>query len=141
LVFAVALLTNESAITGPTGANYLTVALWYEYGTKVLKKKPFLVPLGVALAAVFPHSSSAKLADAGLRVGQAQAAITRTADQAAIGPLLALPNGNPTATASGHYSHTSHQSHHSHHSHQSHYSSTAGGHYSHSSHSSHYSST
>jgi hypothetical protein len=107
-----------------------------------VKKKPFLVPLGVALAAVFPHGASAKIADAGLRVGQAQTAITRTAaDTPTLGPLLALPNGNPTATASGHYSHTSHQSHFSHQSHQSHYSSSGGGHYSHSSHSSHYSSS
>jgi hypothetical protein len=113
------------------------VRIW----SQAVQKKSFLVPLGVALAAVFPHGASAKAAEAGLRVGQAQAAITRTADSAAIGPLLALPNGNPTATASGHYSHTSHQSHHSHHSHTSHYSSSAGGHYSHSSHSSHYSSS
>jgi hypothetical protein len=109
----------------------LTVPHWYAYGAAVVKKKPFLVPLGVALAAVFPHGASAKIADAGLRVGQAQAAIARTADTPTLGPLLALPNGNPTATASGHYSHTSHVSH------QSHYSSSAGGHYSHSSHSSH----
>jgi hypothetical protein len=108
-----------------------------------MKKKPLLVPLGVALAAILPNGAAAKVADAGLSVGHAQAAVTQSAGPASIAPLLALPNENATAGASGHYSHVSHhshQSHSSHSSHSSHYSSSGGGHYSHSSHSSHYSS-
>jgi hypothetical protein len=102
-----------------------------------MKKKPLLVPLGVALAAMFPQGAPAKVVDAGLSVGRAQAAITRDAGSPAFTPLLALPNEDAAATASGHYSHYSHHSHHSHHSHYSHYSSSGGGHFSHSSHSSH----
>jgi hypothetical protein len=99
-----------------------------------VNKRSILVPLGVALAAAFPQGAQAKALDAGLGVGRAQAAVTRTAGPAAgvaLSPLLALPNGSAVAKASGHYSHTSHQSHHSH------YSSSGGGHYSHSSHTSH----
>ncbi|MBA3867089.1 MAG: hypothetical protein H0X42_12220 [Solirubrobacterales bacterium] len=106
-----------------------------------MKKKPILVPLGVALAAIFPAGAQGKIADAGLSVGRAQVAITQTASSVASvaqAPLLALPNGDAVAGASGHYSHTSHVSHHSHHSH---YSSSGGGHYSHTSHASHYSSS
>lgn len=83
---------------------------------------------------MFPHGAAAKVADAGLGVGRAQEAITQLANAPAASPLLALPNEDAAATASGHYSHVSH---HSHHSHRSHYSSSGGGHYSHSSHSSH----
>ena len=101
-----------------------------------MKRKPILVPLGVALAAILPQGAQAKVADAGHGLGQAQAAITRIAP-ASSSPLLALPTGVPTPVELGH---TSHSSHTSHHSHRSHYSSSGGGHYSHSSHSSHYSS-
>ncbi len=102
-----------------------------------MKRKPILVPLGVALAAILPQGASATVADAGLGVGRAQVAITQTASSVAgvaQAPLLALPNGDAVAGASGHYSHTSHVSHHSH---NSHYSSSGGGHYSHTSHASH----
>jgi hypothetical protein len=103
-----------------------------------MKKRPILIPtLGVALAGILPQGAQAKIADAGLGVGRAQAAITRTVEVAPA-PLLALPNGEATPAELGHHSH---QSHHSHHSHRSHYSSSGGGHYSHSSHSSHYSSS
>jgi hypothetical protein len=102
-----------------------------------MKRKPVLVPLGIALAAIFPQGARAKVADAGHGVGRAQAAITRTASLPGA-PLLALPNGTPSPSELGHYSH---QSHTSHHSHRSHYSSSGGGHSSHSSHSSHYSSS
>jgi hypothetical protein len=105
-----------------------------------MKRKPLLVPLGVALAAIFPQGTAAKIADTGVAAGNAQAAITQSANPPSVAPLLALPIGNAVAGASGHYSHVSHHSHHSHHSHYSHYSSSGGGHYSHSSHSSHYSS-
>ena len=84
---------------------------------------------------MFPHGAPAKVTDASLSVGRAQAALTQSASPSASVPLLALPNGDAIATPSGHYSH------HSHHSHYSHYSSSGGGHYSHSSHSSHYSSS
>jgi hypothetical protein len=100
-----------------------------------MKKKPILVPFGVALAAIFPHGAQAKVADAGLGVGRAQVAITQTASSMASmaqAPLLAMPNGGAVAGASSHYSHTSHVSHHSHYS-----SSGGGGHYSHTSHASH----
>ncbi len=96
-----------------------------------MKKKPILVPLGVALAAMFPTGAQATVADAGLSVGRAQAAMSQTAGQA---PLLALPNGDAVPGYARHHSHHSHYSHRSHHSH---YSSSGGGHYSHSSHSSH----
>jgi hypothetical protein len=98
-----------------------------------MKKKPILLPLAAALAAAFPAGAQAKVADAGLSVGRAQAAFTQNATIAPA-PLLALPNGSPATAELGHYSH---HSHHSHHSHRSHYSSSGGGHYSHSSHSSH----
>ena len=98
-----------------------------------MKKKPILVPVGVALAALIPQGAQAKVADAGASLGQA-AAITRPAGTHA--PLLALPNDDAHARRHGH--HRSHYSHHSHYSHRSHYSSGGGGgHYSHSSHSSH----
>lgn len=101
-----------------------------------MKKKPILVPLGVALAAMFPQGTQAKVAEVGLSVGQAQAAITQTAGvpASAQAPLLALPNGDAMPGYARHHSHYSHTSHRSHHSH---YSSSGGGHYSHSSHSSH----
>jgi hypothetical protein len=102
-----------------------------------MRKKPILLPLAAALAAAFPAGAQAKVADAGLSVGRAQAAITQSVNVAPA-PLLALPNGNPAIAELGHYSH---HSHHSHQSHRSHYSSSGGGHYSHSSHSSHYSSS
>jgi len=101
-----------------------------------VKKKPILVPLGVALAAMFPQGTQAKVADAGLSVGRAQAAVVQTVGDApsAQTPLLALPNGEAVPGYARHHSHHSHYSHRSHHSH---YSSSGGGHYSHSSHSSH----
>jgi hypothetical protein len=102
-----------------------------------VKRKPILVPLGVALAAILPQGAQAKVADAGHNLGQAQASITRTVPTSS-SPLLALPNGTPAPSELGHYSHYSHTSHYSH---RSHYSSSGGGHYSHSSHSSHYSSS
>ncbi len=102
-----------------------------------MKRKPILVPLGIALAAVLPQGAQAKVADAGLGVGRAQAAITRISTVPSA-PLLALPNGKPMPSELGHHSHYSHTSHYSH---RSHYSSSGGGHYSHSSHSSHYSSS
>lgn len=102
-----------------------------------MKRKPILVPLGVALAAIFPQGAQAKVAEVGHGLGQAQAAITRTVPNASA-PLLALPNGSPAPSELGHHSHYSHTSHSSH---RSHYSSSGGGHYSHSSHSSHYSSS
>lgn len=95
-------------------------------------RKPILVPVGIALAALLPQGAQAKAADAGLSLGQAQAALSRPANAGA--PLLALPKSDPTPGQARHYSHSSH---HSHHSHRSHYSSSGGGHYSHSSHSSH----
>lgn len=98
-----------------------------------MKRKPILVPLGVALAAILPQGAQAKVADAGHSLGQAQATITRVAP-ASSAPLLALPNGTPAPSELGHHSHHSHTSHYSH---RSHYSSSGGGHYSHSSHSSH----
>lgn len=98
-----------------------------------MKRKPVLVPLGIALAAIFPQGAQAKVADAGHGVGRAQATISRTAPLPGA-PLLALPNGAPSPSELGHHSHYSHTSH------RSHYSSSGGGHYSHSSHSSHYSS-
>lgn len=110
-----------------------------------MKKKPILVPMGVALAALFPQGVQAKAVDTGASLGQAQAAITRSApaSSSAQAPLLALPNSDAVPGYARHYSHYSHHSHHSHYSHSSHsshYSSSGGGHYSHSSHSSHYSS-
>lgn len=101
-----------------------------------MKRKPILVPVGVALAALVPQGAQAKVADAGISVGQAQAAITRPAISQA--PLMALPKSDALP---GYARHHSHHSHHSHYSHRSHYSSSGGGHYSHSSHSSHYSSS
>jgi hypothetical protein len=102
-----------------------------------VNKKPILLPLGVALAAMFPQGSQAKVADAGLSVGRAQAAVTKAFGDtpSAQTPLLALPNGDAVPGYARHHSH------HSHYSHRSHYSSSGGGHYSHSSHSSHYSSS
>jgi hypothetical protein len=99
-----------------------------------VKKKPFLVPLGVALAAVLPGGAQAKPVDAGIALGRAQSAIVRTVDPGAPG-LLALPASDPAMSPFGHHSHYSHASHQSHHSHYS--SSGGGGHYSHSSHASH----
>lgn len=100
-----------------------------------MKKKPVLVPLGVALAAMFPSASQAKTADAGVSAGRAQAIVAQVLPGApSTQPLLALPNGDATP---GYARHHSHHSHHSHRSHHSHYSSSGGGHYSHSSHSSH----
>jgi hypothetical protein len=99
-----------------------------------MKRKPILVPLGIALAAIFPQGAQAKVADAGLGVGRAQAAITQTSTLPGV-PLMALPNGGAAPSELGHHSHYSHTSH------RSHYSSSGGGHYSHSSHSSHYSSS
>jgi hypothetical protein len=98
-----------------------------------MKKKPFLVPLGVALAAVFPGGAQAKAVDTGVSLGQAQAAIVRSVDSAPA--LLALPASDPAISQLGHHSHHSHTSHVSHHSHYS--GSGGGGHYSHSSHTSH----
>jgi hypothetical protein len=99
-----------------------------------VKKKPFLVPLGVALAALFPQGAPAKVVDTGAGLGRAQVSIVHNASAAAPG-LLALPASDPAMSPFGHYSHYSHTSHYSH---QSHYSSSGGGgHYSHSSHASH----
>lgn len=100
-----------------------------------MKKKPILVPLGVALAAMFPPGAQAKVGDAGQSTGHAQAAVAQALPGAPDAqPLLALPNGDAMPGYARHHSH------HSHYSHRSHYSSSGGGHYSHSSHSSHYSS-
>ncbi|HVW46639.1 MAG TPA: hypothetical protein VHA76_06280 [Solirubrobacterales bacterium] len=101
-----------------------------------MKKKPILVPLGVALAALFPHGAQAKVVDTGASLGRAQVTVVQGAGGAS--DLLALPASDPAMAPFGHHSHYSHSSHHSHHSHHSHYSSSGGGgHYSHSSHSSH----
>lgn len=105
-----------------------------------MKRKPILVPLGVALAAILPQGAQAKVVDAGLGIGRAQVAVTQSAGSVASvaqAPLLALPNDDAIAGTSRHHSHYSHYSHRSHHSHHSHYSSSGGGHYSHSSHASH----
>jgi hypothetical protein len=101
-----------------------------------VKKKPFLVPIGVALAALFPAGAHAKVADTGASLGRAQISIVQSAQPAP--ELLALPASDPAMSPFGHYSHYSHTSHYSHQSHHSHYSSSGeGGHYSHSSHASH----
>lgn len=95
-----------------------------------MKKRPFLVPLGVALAAVLPQGAQAKVIDTGATLGRAQVTIVQSAQATPV--LLALPADDPAMAPYGHYSHTSHHSHHSHYS-----SSGGGGHYSHSSHASH----
>jgi hypothetical protein len=99
-----------------------------------VKKRPFLVPLGIAIAAALPQGAQAKIADAGQGLGQAQAALVQSVDHTKPA-LLALPADDPVMAPFTHYSHSSHTSHASHHSHYS--SSGGGGHYSHSSHSSH----
>jgi hypothetical protein len=98
-----------------------------------MKKKPILVPLGVALAALFPQGAQAKVVDTGASLGRAQVVVVQNANPAP--QLLALPAADPAMEPFGHHSHYSHTSHQSHHSHYS--SSGGGGHYSHSSHASH----
>jgi hypothetical protein len=98
-----------------------------------MKKKPILVPLGVALAALFPAGAQAKVVDTGASLGRAQVVVVQSANPAP--QLLALPATDPAMKPFGHHSHYSHASHQSHHSHYS--SSGGGGHYSHSSHTSH----
>jgi hypothetical protein len=98
-----------------------------------VKKKPFLVPIGVALAALFPGGAQAKVIDTGVGLGRAQVTVVQNVNTAP--GLLALPASDPAMAPFGHHSHYSHASHSSH---QSHYSSSGGGgHYSHSSHTSH----
>lgn len=85
-----------------------------------MKKRSFLVPLGVALAALTPQANAK---EDGEHVGLDAVEAGNGAGRPLFEPLLALPHaGQPAFSPWGHSSHSSHASHASHASHVSHVS-------------------